>query len=69
MQRTIKIRLPIPIDRGVFRLGENYEKGDIVSYAGSGWIAQKDNPEGKPDESNGAWRLFVKRGRDGKDGK
>jgi len=63
------IQIPIPIDRGVFKVEESYAKGDLVTYAGSVWIAQKDAPEGKPDESNGAWRLCVKRGRDGRDAK
>ena len=63
------IQMPIPIDRGVYNLEKIYAKGDMVSYAGSMWIAQKDEPEGKPDMSNGGWRLCVKRGRDGRDGK
>lgn len=65
--KLLKFRLPIPIDRGVFKEHAAYEKGDLVTYAGSIWIAQRDDPPGKPDESNGAWRLCVKRGRDGRD--
>jgi hypothetical protein len=58
--------LPIVIDRGVFKEGSaEYVKGDGVTWAGSFFIAQKDNPEGKPGESD-AWRLSIKRGRDGK---
>ena len=60
------IRLPGIIDRGPYKSGESYEKGDSVSYGGSLWIAQ--GPTGdKPDGSKG-WRLAVKKGRDGKDG-
>jgi hypothetical protein len=53
---------PAVIDRGVYRAGDDYEKGDGTTYAGSYWIAQKDTnePPGKSD----AWRLAVKRGRD-----
>ncbi|RWN33435.1 hypothetical protein [Mesorhizobium sp.] len=59
-------RLPIITDRGVFRDGAEYLKGDGVSYGGSFWIAQEATAE-KPDGGKG-WRLAVKRGRDGKDG-
>jgi hypothetical protein len=62
-----EIVLPIVIDRGIFKQGEAYVRGDGVSYAGSFWIAQKDAPEGKPDDGSGGWRLAVKRGRDGRD--
>lgn len=60
-----KLKLPVPIDRGVYRDDENYEKGDSVSWAGSLWIAQVDDPQGKPEQSPD-WRLAVKRGRDAK---
>lgn len=56
--------VPMVIDRGVWREGE-YEKGDHVSWDGSGWIAQRANTD-KPGTSD-AWRLSTKRGRDGKD--
>lgn len=63
--RTVEtiIKMPIPIDRGVYRDTEAYEKGDSVSYGGSVWIARKDAPEGKPGGSDD-WRLAVKKGRD-----
>lgn len=53
------------IDRGVFKDGETYELGDAVTWGGSLWIAQCETTA-KP-ETNGDWRLAVKRGRDGKD--
>lgn len=59
--------LPIVIDRGVFSEGKTYEPGDGVTWAGSFWIAQETTTE-KPDSAKG-WRLAVKKGRDGKDGK
>lgn len=58
--------LPVVIDRGVWREQE-YSKGAGVTWAGSFWIAQR-NTSDKPDTSD-AWRLAVKRGRDGKDGR
>lgn len=58
--------LPVVLDRGVYKDGTEYEAGDGVTSGGSFWIAQgatKDRP-GTSD----AWRLSVKKGRDGKDG-
>jgi hypothetical protein len=62
---TVKeLTLPALIDRGVWKEG-NYEKGDCVSYDGSLWIAREDT-EDAPSTSK-AWRLSVKKGRDGRD--
>lgn len=55
------------LDRGVFKQGTVYEKGDCTTWAGSAWVAQRQT-EAKPG-TNGDWRLAVKCGRDGKDGK
>lgn len=60
------IVLPGIVDRGPYRSGETYQKGDAVSYGGSLWIAQDETFE-KPDGGSG-WRLAIKKGRDGKDG-
>jgi hypothetical protein len=57
---------PWPLDRGVFKEGTDYKRGDATSWGGSVWIAQRDTSD-KPETSD-AWRLAVKRGRDGKDG-
>jgi len=62
--RTIKSN--VVLDRGVWRDGE-YQAGDGVTLGGSFWIAQRVTTD-KPETSD-AWRLAVKRGRDGKDGK
>lgn len=59
--------LPVIIDRGVFKEGGDYRKGNGVTWGGSFWIAQKDKPEGKPDAADSGWRLAVKRGQNGKD--
>ncbi|MDF3606326.1 hypothetical protein PE067_09360 [Paracoccus sp. DMF-8] len=58
------VRLPGIVDRGPFKAGEAYEKGDAVSYGGSLWIAQAGT-SAKPDGGDG-WRLAVKKGRDGR---
>lgn len=57
--------IPVMIDRGVYRSGTAYEKGDCVTYGGSLWIAQ-GGTEAKPDGADSGWRLGVKRGRDGR---
>jgi hypothetical protein len=59
--------LPIVIDKGVYKQADSYHAGDGVTWAGSYWIAQKDEPSQKPGEGQG-WRLAVKKGRDGKHG-
>lgn len=56
------VRLPGIVDRGPFKSGDGYEKGDAVSYGGSLWIAQE--PTGDKPEGSKAWRLAVKKGRD-----
>ena len=60
-------RLPTLTDAGVWRPDTRYLKGQGASFGGSFFIAQCDTTA-KP-ETNGDWRLAVKRGRDGKDGK
>ena len=63
-----KIKTATPLDQGIWREG-SYEKGDMVSWAGSGFIAQRDTKDDEKPGASDAWRLFVKRGRDGQDGK
>ena len=55
------------LDRGVFKEGQAYQKGDSVSYAGSWWIAQDATSGVKPGESKN-WRLAVKKGDKGAQG-
>jgi hypothetical protein len=58
--------VPMPMHKGVYRAGEKYERGDIVSFGGSAFIAKRETTS-KP-ETDDSWQLFIKRGRDGKDG-
>lgn len=62
VERTITLNTIL--DRGVWEQ-RAYEAGDAVSYGGSLWIAQQDT-EDAPGTSK-AWRLAVKKGRDGRD--
>ena len=66
--KEFAFRLPVVLDRGIWREGTAYEKGDAVTWGGSLWIAQQDGVTDKPDAGGPGWRLAVKRGRDGKDG-
>jgi hypothetical protein len=66
IKKEFPFTIPSVIDRGVWREGQ-YQKGDGATWAGSFFIAQRDTTD-KPETSD-AWRLSVKRGRDGKDGK
>lgn len=58
--------VPCQIYRGVFKEGQSYERGDVVTWGGSSWHANEVTAE-KPGISK-AWTLQVKQGRDGKDG-
>jgi hypothetical protein len=57
---------PVIRDCGVWISGA-YEPGNAVSKGGSLWIAQRQTTDA-PGASD-AWRLAVKRGRDGRDAK
>lgn len=63
--KVFPFSLPVLLDKGVFKEGQEYEPGDGVTWGGSFWIAQEKTAD-KPDGGQG-WRLAVKRGRDGKD--
>jgi len=65
VSRTIKV--DVPQDRGVYQSGTSYEKSDIVTFAGSSFIAQRDADKNEKPLASPAWRQFVKAGRDGKD--
>ena len=63
--KEFPLSFPVLIERGIYKPDSRYEKGDGVTYGGSFWICQKDNPETKPGDGPD-WRLAVKRGRDAK---
>lgn len=52
---------------GVWREGESYKANRAVTFGGSVFISTKDTAS-KP-ETDDSWRLAVKRGRDGKNGR
>ena len=57
--REFQIEIPALVDRGVWREGAEYRKGDCVTFGGSIWIAQKHAPDSRPGFGEG-WRLAVK---------
>ena len=59
-----RFTVPAMLYRGTWTRGDRaYTTGDVVSYAGSGWVCLKDTTT-QPDTDHGAgfWKLFVKRG-------
>jgi len=63
------IEVPAMVYRDVYSSEAAYDPADVVTYAGSMWIALKETTGEQPSKSPEAWRLVVKRGQEGKDGK
>lgn len=64
---SFEFEFPVAIYRGVWTEKE-YQRGDMVTWAGSVWHADKAT-SAKPDTPDSGWKLAVKRGRDGRDAK
>lgn len=60
--------VPLAGHRGVWADLEIYGAGDLVTHDGSTWIANEGSSGIKPG-TDPAWRLVVKRGADGKNGR
>jgi hypothetical protein len=67
-EKVIERKFPGLLYRGVYKAGQAYDLGDVVSCGGSVWVADQDGP-GKPGQDYKGWTLAVKRGRDGRDAK
>lgn len=65
---AMECAMPILLDRGRYSDEKAYEPGDVVDWSGSMWIAQEASTGVEPRPDAKAWRLSVRRGRDGKDG-
>lgn len=59
-------RLAFPEYKGVWAEG-TYERGDNVTWGGSGWMCVAETTTEKPDGTTKDWVLMIKKGRDGKD--
>lgn len=77
-ERTITIRgnggeitkrVPVPIDRGYWADGSRAEKGDVFTENGCVWIALRETKAKPSHENKEDWRLMVRKGRDGVDGR
>lgn len=66
-KKTWTFGLDYLLDAGIYKEGTEYVRGDGVTWGGSFWIAQTAT-KAKPGTTDD-WRLAVKKGRDGKDGK
>jgi Collagen triple helix repeat (20 copies) len=66
-ERSFDFKAPVPVYRDVYEAEKQYQAGDVVTWAGSMWVAKSDTNE-KPGTGSG-WRLAVKSGRDGRNGK
>jgi hypothetical protein len=51
---------------GVWSSDKRYQKGAMVTYDGSLWIARSDSHDVRPGTSQ-AWQLAVRKGSDGRD--
>jgi hypothetical protein len=51
----------------IYTEGKTYQRGAVVTWAGSAWHCHAATTTAKPGEGATDWRLMVKRGRDGKD--
>ena len=60
---SFELGFAVPMYRGVFVEGDTYDKGDLVTWAGSLWHCNADTTD-KPGGDD--WTLAVKKGRDGR---
>jgi hypothetical protein len=67
--KEFKFALPVAAYKEVYRPEETYFLGDMVSFGGSIWCCMAPATTTKPGQGSPDWRLAVKHGRDGRDGK
>ncbi len=65
VMHSFELAIPTVIYRGLWKQGETYQRGDMVTWAGGVWHCNADDCQSKPDA--GEYTLAVKRGRDGRD--
>ena len=59
---------PTMQDKGTWASGTTYDEGALVSHGGSAWICSATHFAVGSEPDHQHFRLFVKRGRDGRDG-
>jgi len=65
-RKVASFKWPVPVYRGTYKPGQQYDAGDMVTADGSGWIAKRATSS-KPGTPNSGFQLAIKRGRDGRD--
>lgn len=65
----LEARPPGVAYKGVWDSSEVYQRGHFVTRAGSLWHSERDLNRGILPGAGDGWRLAVKKGADGKDGK
>lgn len=63
----VELGVPTMIYRDYYAEGQEYEKGDTVTYGGNLWHCSVDKSTNVPGRDNNDWRLCAKKGRDGRD--
>jgi hypothetical protein len=58
--------IPVMIYREVWKEGNIYQQGDMVSFGGSLWHCDASDVTDKPGVPGSRWTLCAKKGRDGK---
>ncbi len=67
-EKRIDFKIAVPLYRGVFKEGETYERGDMVTWDGSLCHCNAETTTEKPHEGvSKAWQVAAKRGRDGRE--
>ena len=66
VRKSFPVALPFMRYQGAFTDGVAYVVGDVVTAGGNAWHCQKPTTL-KPGNDVSAWRLMVRKGRDGRD--
>lgn len=66
VRKSFPVALPFQRYQGTYQEGYPYVVGDVVTSGGNAWHCQQPTTL-RPGESVNAWRLMVRKGRDGKD--
>jgi integrin beta 3 len=67
--KEFKFHIPVPLYCEVWKEGTVYCQGDMCSFGGSVWMCVEKATLSKPGQGNPHWKLCVKHGRDGRNGK
>jgi hypothetical protein len=63
-----QFKIPAMLNAGVYKNGQSYERGDVVTRDGSQWVCEVDQTSAVPAFSRD-WRLCVRKGESAKEQK